>query len=189
MNTAVKQQHPEVTVEEQSKASQYLAATRDDLAKAFQGLSATQWTFKPAANRWSIAEVVEHLVVAEGRVQARFAQWPEGAEESNPERTPSEMDARIIAEVPVRSKSIQAPPLLFPTGQWSTTEALERLLYARNETLRLLESTPALRAYSMQHPVFGPWDGYQWLLAVAAHSERHIDQIREVKACSGFPAA
>lgn len=189
MNTGVKQQPSGVTAEEQSKASQYLAATRDDLAKTFQGLSAAQWTFKPAPNRWSIAEIVEHLVMAEGRVQSRFAQWPAGAEESNPERTPSEMDARIIAEVPVRTRGIQAPPLLIPTGQWSSTEALERFLCARNETLRLLELTPRLRAYSMPHPVFGPWDGYQWLLAVAAHCERHIDQIREVKTCPGFPAA
>ena len=189
MNTAVRQQHPEMTGEELSRASEYLAATRDDLAEAFHGLSAAQWTYKPAPDRWSIAEVVEHLVMAEGRVHSRFAHWPEGAAESNPERTPSEMDARILAEVPVRTPRIQAPAFFVPTGQWSTAEALERFLSGRSETLRLLVATPALRAHSMPHPVFGPWDGYQWLLAVAAHCARHIDQIREVKACSGFPAA
>lgn len=179
--------HLELTAEERSKVSQYLAATRDELARAIQGLSAAQWQFKPAPDRWSIAEVVEHLVIVENRVQSRFANWPEGAEESNPERIPSEMDARILAEVPVRTPRIQAPPQIVPTGQWMTTEALERFRRGRDQTLRLLASTPALRSYSMPHPIFGPWDGYQWLLAAAAHCERHIDQIREVKASPQFP--
>lgn len=187
MNTAVKQQQLEVTAEERSKASRYLAATRDDLTSAIRGLSSAQWNYKPAPDRWSIAEVAEHLVTVESGIQTRLAKWPEGAEESKLERIPSEMDARIMAEVPDRTKKYQAPPP-FPTGQWNLIETLERFLGGRAETLRMLASTPALRAYSMLHPYFGPWDGYQWLLAVAAHCARHLDQIREVKAASGFPA-
>jgi hypothetical protein len=30
-------------------------------------------------------------------------------------------------------------------------------------------------------------DGYQWVLGVAAHTERHTKQIREVQATAGYP--
>jgi hypothetical protein len=30
-------------------------------------------------------------------------------------------------------------------------------------------------------------DGYQWLLFIGAHTERHLGQIREVKAHGGVP--
>jgi hypothetical protein len=30
-------------------------------------------------------------------------------------------------------------------------------------------------------------DGYEWMLLIAAHSERHTKQILEVKADSNFP--
>lgn len=33
----------------------------------------------------------------------------------------------------------------------------------------------------------GPMDAYQWLVFIAAHSERHLAQLREVKADPGFP--
>jgi hypothetical protein len=39
----------------------------------------------------------------------------------------------------------------------------------------------------MPNPFFGPWDGYQWLLAVASHTTRHTGQILEVKAHPNFP--
>ena len=35
----------------------------------------------------------------------------------------------------------------------------------------------------------GPLDAYQWLVFMAAHSERHLAQIKEVKADPKFPKA
>jgi hypothetical protein len=44
-----------------------------------------------------------------------------------------------------------------------------------------------LRAHGFQGPT-GYVDGYQFLLSVAAHCERHAAQIAEVKASAGYPA-
>ncbi len=44
-----------------------------------------------------------------------------------------------------------------------------------------------LRDHFFSHPVFGPLDGYQWLLLIATHSARHTAQIEEVKADANFP--
>src|SRR6516162_10120098 len=50
---------------EVNKAVQYLEKTRSGVIKATQGLSPAQWNFKPATNRWSVAEVTEHIAAAE----------------------------------------------------------------------------------------------------------------------------
>jgi len=47
------------------------------------------------------------------------------------------------------------------------------------------EGTPQ---HVFDHPALGPLDGYEWVLAVAAHTERHTKQILEVKADANFPA-
>ena len=50
-----------------------LAETRDSLSEAVKGLSAAQATFKPAADQWSVEQIVEHVALAEhgrGRPEA-----------------------------------------------------------------------------------------------------------------------
>ena len=39
----------------------------------------------------------------------------------------------------------------------------------------------------LPHPIFGSWDGYQWILATAAHTARHLRQIREIQSAEAFP--
>src|SRR5215813_2930737 len=50
---------------DREKAVQYLESTKNAVLTATKGLSDVQWNFKPAPDRWSIAEVVEHLAAAE----------------------------------------------------------------------------------------------------------------------------
>ena len=51
-----------LTSSELEQARLYLEQTRDYIAGATRGLSDAQWKFKPAPDRWSIAENVEHMV-------------------------------------------------------------------------------------------------------------------------------
>jgi len=44
-----------------------------------------------------------------------------------------------------------------------------------------------LRDHFFDHPAFGPFDGYQWLLLISGRSARHTAQIGEVKADPNFP--
>jgi hypothetical protein len=58
----------------------------------------------------------------------------------------------------------------------------------RDRTIAYIASTPdELRNHILKHPVFGDLDAYQWLLFLAAHCERHILQLNEVKADANFP--
>ena len=175
----------ELTQEQIERAARYLSMSSEALVESTTALSAEQWEFKPATDRWSIAEIVEHLVLIERRVHSivgGMSETPEAASESDP----TLIDEFILNEVPSRSKKINAPAPVCPIHQWSGPEGLERFTESRQQTIQLLLNA-SLRGDVVPHPVYGPWDGYQWLLAAAAHTVRHTEQIAEVKSDPYFP--
>jgi hypothetical protein len=50
-----------------------------------------------------------------------------------------------------------------------------------------VKNTAGLRGHAIDGPAGGKWDAYEWVLLIAAHSERHTKQIEEVKANPNFP--
>ncbi|HZS53944.1 MAG TPA: DinB family protein [Bryobacteraceae bacterium] len=172
--------------QETSRVSEYLVTTRDRLIEATSNLSDPQWHFKPGPESWSIAEILEHVVIIEGRVHAIIGRMP-GAPLAEADRMNWQLEEMIRTKVPDRSEKITAPPPVQPSHQWSPAETLPRFLERRARTLELLTEATSLRGHVVLHPILGPLDGYQWILAVAAHTDRHISQILEVKGCSGFP--
>lgn len=178
-------EHP--TAEKIAGASCYLADTRDALVDSVAGLSTEQWNFKAAPDCWSIAEILEHVVVVERRVHAIVNKLGEAP--PPPEGWDEEVvDTLVLKNIPDRSGRFQAPQAIWPTEHWTGTMALQNFLSGREKTAQLL-STAALRGHVFPHPVLGPWDGYQWLLAAGAHGLRHVEQICEVKGCSNFPVS
>jgi hypothetical protein len=176
----------DLTPTDREQALTYLAETRKGVLEATKGLTEAQWKFKPAPDRWSAAEVVEHLVLIEDLVQgilAKIGQAPAGS----PDLDPKQVDAMILARVPDRTEKAQAPPPALPSGRWTSAGTLERFLKSRGQTTEILRSASELRGHVIAHPVFGPLDGYEWILATAAHSARHTKQILEVKADPQFP--
>jgi hypothetical protein len=175
---------------ERDRALSALHGSRRMLLDAVGGLSAAQWKFKPAPEAWSAAEIVEHLAVTEemilGRVEGPMMESP--AQEVN--RTEAaKRDQMVLANVPVRDQKFQAPDGLRPAGRYKDGKgALEAFKASRETTRAFVERTPlALRAHAVPHPALGPLDAYQWILLIAAHTERHVAQIAEVKAAASFP--
>jgi len=176
----------DVTPQDRDYARHYLTQTRDALIEATKGLSEAQWKFKADPDCWSIAEVVEHLALIEDMVLgilAKIGDAPAGPAD----RDPKQVDAFILAKMPDRSEKAQAPPQATPTARWTPAATLEHFRESRARTATIARSTTDLRGHVIPHPAFGPLDGYEWVLAVAAHSERHTKQILEVKADPGFP--
>lgn len=178
---------PQLTAEELRNGFDYLNRTRDELIEIVADLSEAQWTFKPAAGRWSAGENVEHLGIVEGLflkgVAAVFGQAPR-YDEAERVRV---ADMEIVAMGVNRGTRISAPERLAPSGTMRPQTAVARLLLAREHTREFLSTTPELRERYREHPVVGPIDGYQWVLLVAAHTERHRLQIAELKSDPRFP--
>jgi hypothetical protein len=176
-----------LTAADRDKGVKFLEETRDAVVEATKGLSEAQWKFKAAADRWSIAETLEHIAVAEefieGQVKDKIMAAPAGA----PDRDIAKADAAVLAMVPDRSHKFQAPPPLVPTARWTPQETLDHFLKSRAATIEYMKTTPDLRAHVVDSPLGVPLDGYEWLLFIGAHSERHTKQILEVKADPNYP--
>jgi uncharacterized damage-inducible protein DinB len=177
----------DLTSSDREKGLRYLAETRNGVVEATKGLSDAQWKFKPGPDRWSIAEIVEHLALVENFLLENVRPQLASSTAVAPDRDLKQVDANILAKIPDRSTKFQAPPPIVPTGRWTPQVALDRFLASRQQTVAFLKSDADLRGHVVTHPVAGPMDGYQWILSIAAHSERHTKQILEVKADSGFP--
>jgi hypothetical protein len=179
---------PELTQEDRDSALKYLESTRQGIVDATQGLSANQWNFKPAPDRWSIAEVVEHIAAAEdyleGNVTANVMKAP--ARTGNDDV--KAIDEMVLKGVPDRSHKVQAPEPLKPTNRFGSPEgSLKHFLESRQRTEDFLKNTNDLRAHATDSPMGKQLDAYEWILFVAAHSDRHTKQILEVKSDLNFP--
>jgi DinB superfamily len=143
--------------------------------------------FKPAPDRWSVAETLEHIALAEDFIFQNVTQKVMKAPAGPAGRDATKIDGMVLAMIPDRSHKAQAPPPLVPTGRWSPAETLDHFLKSRARTIEFMQSTPDLREHVTDSPLGQPLDAYEWVLFIAAHSERHTKQILEVKADPNFP--
>ena len=179
-----------LTAQEREAALKSFQTTRDNFLKSIAGLSQKQWTFKPAPDRWSVAEVAEHITVSEsalsGLVQKQIMQSPATPQRRDEVKGKDEI---VLEKVPDRNHKAQAPEFLRPTGRWATeaelTKAFEESRAANMDYIRTTNDD--LRDHFFDHPVLGTLDAYQWMLLISAHSARHTAQIEEVKADPNFP--
>jgi hypothetical protein len=179
-----------LTPQEREFALKQFETSRDNFLKSIAGLSQKQWTFKPAPDRWSVAEVAEHITVSEstlgGLVEQKLMQSPAAPEKRAEVKGKDDL---ILQRVPDRSHKAQAPEFLRPTGRFATEADLTKAFEdARKANIDYIRTTnDDLRDHFFDHPVFGTLDGYQWLLLISTHSARHTAQIEEVKADPNFP--
>ncbi|HTS27312.1 MAG TPA: DinB family protein [Bryobacteraceae bacterium] len=186
---------PKVSSSDLDRAHLYLQETRNLVVGATRGLSPSQWEFKPAPDRWSIAQIVEHMVLAQdfvlGPVREQLAKAPAPRAAAG-----RQADEVVIDKMPDRTAKFQAPDFLQPTGRWTPSVSMDHLLKNYAELVKYLETTPDLRQHAVDAPAlkaiseggYDTMDGYQSILLVAAHTERHTKQILEVCADANFPA-
>jgi len=175
--------------QERDSLLKHLQQTRQAFLESIADLSDAQWTFRAGPDRWSIAEVAEHIAISETTilqlVTDKMLKAP--AIPRNPDTVP---DEKLLAWLLDRTSKFQAPEMLKPTNRWATREALTKdFLAAREKTTTYVRTTTDdLHGHGGPHPVFKMLDGYQWLLLLSGHSARHTAQIAEVKASAGYPA-
>jgi DinB superfamily len=188
--TAVAPAPTTLSAAEREAALNCLQATHDAFLKSIAGLSEKQWRFKPAPDRWSVAEVSEHIAVSESSIFG-YVHGQIVASAAAPEKRAEVKvtDQQILTLVPDRSHKAQAPEFLKPTNRWATREELIKSFEdSRKATMDYVRTTnDDLRDHFGQHPMLGTMDAYQWILLISAHSERHTKQIEEVKADPNFP--
>jgi DinB family protein len=163
----------------------HIDRTRARLLSAVEGLSEEQQGFRPAPDRWSVAELVEHLSIVEGNVATLLDKLLSKAEASGAGVASAEdFDPVSIEEFVERTRGVklEAPERIRPTGR-SFADSLARLRESRAalHALRPRVERADGRAIRFQHPAWGLLDLYQWILFVGAHEDRHLAQIEALK--------
>jgi len=179
-----------ISKKERKSGISLLKDTRDAAINTTKGLSEAQLNFREKPERWSVKECMYHIAGAEKLLWTMFEGTMKA--QANPEKR-SEIkvtDEQVVKMVEDRSVKAQAPEPIQPknTGFASLEEGINDFKKNRNEHIKYLRnSTEDLRNHVVQMP-FGYIDCYQFLLFMAAHSNRHTQQMNQVKADPGFPA-
>ncbi len=177
-----------LTEDERQRLADHVARTEKLFLGSVAGLSAEQLAFKPAPEKWSIAEVAEHLAVAEKFIRETTVETLKTA------ATAEQLEQGCVKEDQIeplmldRSQKFQAPEPVMPQSRWSSVaETLAAFRQERAATVKLVAEDVDLRAHCSEHPGFGNLDAYGWLYFLSSHTERHTLQIEEIKADPGFP--
>ena len=185
-----------LTAQELDQARKFLEQTQNAVIGATKGLSEAQWRFKPSPDQWSIAENLDHIVIVLERVLGPILDQLADAPAPAHDRDSQQIDKIVINQFPNRLQKFPAPEIVRPAEQIDPCELLNRLAANYARLAECLVSRPGLRTHvapaaplkAVSQGAFELMDGYQWILAAAAHTERHTKQMLEVMAEPGYPA-
>ena len=165
---------------ERAEVIELLEASRSELESLAAQTDEAHWYKKPDPERWSVGEVIEHLVLTE---ESLFG-MVHGALESDADPEWVQIAANGTEElaktVQDRNQKFQAPEVLQPKGDTPRDELLARFATLRTKTLDFVRST---QAPVKRHTAAGPpgkMNVHQWLTLIGAHNLRHNQQIAEV---------
>jgi hypothetical protein len=178
-----------LTQPERKFALTELKDTKNEVLKSVKGLSDAQLNYKASPDRWSITECIYHITLSEKALWDQFTGAMKDSPKPDERKEIKVSDEELIRMVKDRSKKVQTFDQLKPeTATWKELpEALGAFKAARTDHIKYAKSTTEdLRNHIIQLP-FGKVDAYQFILFVAAHSDRHLQQINEIKAYPGFP--
>jgi hypothetical protein len=172
--------HPRLT-----ELRDYVDAQRSALLSTISAVPRDRWTERPGPDRWSIVELLEHLykvehscarVIAKGATEARAAGHPM---ETDSHSMLGALDAVGLRD---RSKRLQVPERVAPSGTWSPDEAAEKLAASHTELHEAIDAGNGLALGSVYqtHARLGNLDLYRWILFIGEHEARHVQQAAEI---------
>jgi len=179
-----------MTDQERSTLTALLEASATSVQAAAADLSESQANFRPTEGAWSPLEVLEHLVLIEHGIFQGVGQLLEMPAQPELKAEVAGKDETLINLVPLRRRRAPSPEMFLPPAVCRPLpEALAAFEHARSITLDFARTTQAdLRSHFKEHFALKLMDGYQWLLLLGSHAQRHAAQIREAQEHPDYPA-
>jgi uncharacterized damage-inducible protein DinB len=138
------------------------------------------WRFQPAGDgdrAWTIAQVVEHVTGANGGI----LQILQDVVTSPRDAQPLAFDDEDMPYIFYGGGGPAPPGLPSPTGTLTKDESITAYRASSRAILDWNDANDVdLRTCASMHPAFGLFDGAQWLLFVAVHTQQHRGQILDV---------
>jgi hypothetical protein len=162
-----------------------VAAARRRVVAAVDGLTAASATWKPTDGEWSVAQIVEHLTLAEHGGIVRIWQAAEGVRDGRPIwQGEAVHHGRSIEEIIAATwrdredaPGNAIPQTNGPLGYWvASFAACQPVLEALGTMLDGID----LSAVVAPHVISGPLDARQRLEFLRWHIDHHRQQIADV---------
>lgn len=146
---------------------------------------------KAPPDQWTPTQIIWHLAKVERGV-ARMFERLDAALPVNSTVPPGPRTESVLALLDKnnfldRSRKIPAPEGILPPAPGEIDLVAERARWSdgRVQLLAAMRNAgPRLSLIRHPHPIFGPYDGWQWSLMIARHEERHLLQLHEVVAAT-----
>ena len=168
---------------ERSHLVAHLEMTGSWLTDEVSNLSQEQLAFRPSSAVWSIMEVLEHLIVV-GPIYWNDLQHALQGRPSK--RLLTTGDADILWYGIDRTRREIAIPSEKPPGR--LRDIRTGLEAYRKQHAQLLDYARTTKDDLRSHVVDRQQcDAYQWALLISTHEQRHVLQIREIRAHPSFP--
>ncbi len=178
------------TEKDREFALKYANETREEFVKQLTGLSDAQLNFRAAEGRWTIGEIAEHIIVVENALRGMIIDA--GMKTPVPaakDEYPRVNDQVIVLAITNRGQKFTAPEQVRPNGRWKTVpDLLANFESTRKATVDFMKNVKDdMRGRFVNIPM-GKTDVFQGYLFIIGHSDRHLAQLREVKADPNYPA-
>ena len=165
----------------------HLETSRAALKRAVAAVPSELRGRRPAAERWSVAEVLGHLALVEGQITRLLKTKIEAALANGlgPEHEASAVLPTVdVARLLDRGRRLEASPSARPSADLDAERAMSELAARREALCGLLTGVDglALGDIVIPNPVLGPLNVYQWAVFVGGHEGRHTAQIEEIAA-------
>jgi hypothetical protein len=162
----------------------FLNASRKKLVESTEGLTDEQVKMRPADDRWSVLECVEHAALVEDGMFNTLTT------KMIPAETPHDRarEQAVIRGTTDRSRKIDAPDGVRPTGKFATlADALAQFERNRARTIEYVSTCDVdLRGQTVSHPRLGSLSGQEFMIILALHPARHALQILDVRESLGL---
>lgn len=157
---------------------------RETLKETVAGLTDEQTMALTEGEKWTIAQIVEHLSVVEFgmmRISAKLLKAAESAgKKSDGSARLSEDFGRKIGIM--RKRKFEAPEMVRPTGKQTIRESLAKMEENRRQfhELKPLFEQFECADFKFPHPLMGELTATEWLALLGEHERRHLEQIKRI---------
>jgi hypothetical protein len=164
---------------------QQLDANTQDLLNYTKRCTTAQFLQKPASDKWSIAEIAEHILLSE-RIIYMLLSRPSANKSEKPELVGNERIEDIL--VARRSTKVPTTPSLHPKGIYPDAAAFDTELVPDRDKQKqeLLSGRIDLNNGTHKHPVLGEMTPIDWLYFNLHHAQRHLEQIKDILIAQGY---
>ncbi len=165
-----------------------LTRSKEEILKETKDLSKKQWDFKESPDRWSISQVIEHLARWELILTYDISRsLQQGPIPSFEHYLPDSIFLNRDPEVTKPNNTLDATKpfsLGVPLGLNEGKNNVTWLMTMRDESIAYLKAE--MRNIRQFYICFGP-NVHQQYMVIVKHTDRHLHQIRRVKAHANYP--